>query len=247
MESLGLEPLVGDRVQTGRTKILYNTGSPDQCLLEFTDAATALNGNKVGSIANKGRVNAEASAHLFQVLAERGIPNHFIRQVGESALLVRRLAIIPMEVVVRNVAAGSLVRRLGIEEGAALQRPVLEFYLDDGSLEEPLINRYHALALDLASASEMVFMEEEAWRINSVLKDFLALCGLTLVDLKLEFGRYDGRILLGDEISPDTCRLWDVDTGHRLDKDLFRRHLGGEPEAYLEVLNRIRKGRGLDV
>lgn len=237
----------GEKLHSGKAKVVYATSSPGQCLIDFTDTATALDGDKVGSITSKGELNAEITAHLFQVLAERGIPNHLIRQVGPTTLLVTHLDIIPVEVVVRNIAAGSMSRRLGMQEGTILRRPVLEFYLKDDALKDPLINRYHALAMNLATSSDLSFMEEEAWRINAVLKEFLAPCGLDLVDFKLEFGRAGDRILLGDEISPDTCRLWDSRTGSRLDKDLFRRDLGGEHQAYTEVLNRIRKGRGSNV
>lgn len=240
-------PVKGARIAEGKAKILYRTDMEGQVLMEFTDQATALDGGKTGFIGGKGQVNAEVSAHLFSMLTERGIPNHFIQQMDASTLLVREIDIIPVEVVVRNIVAGSLARRLGVEEGQRLARPVLEFYLKDDSLNDPLINTYHALALELAASSELGFIEEEAWRVNSVLGDFLLDCGLVLVDFKLEFGRTGSQVILGDEISPDTCRLWDKDSGSRLDKDLFRRDLGGAEAAYQEVLERVRRGRGLDV
>ncbi len=241
------EPERGEQVSQGKAKIIYRADGDGQLLMEFTDQATALDGGKVGSFAKKGQINAEVSAHLFQMLSERGIPNHFLEQVDERTLLVRKLEIIPVEVVVRNVVAGSLSKRLGIEEGAEMARPILEMYLKDDELNDPMINRYHALALGLATSSELSFVEEEAWRVNSVLSDFLSGCDLLLVDFKLEFGRLGDQILLGDEVSADTCRLWDRQSGDRLDKDLFRRDLGGETDAYVEVLRRIRKRRGLDV
>ncbi len=236
-----------EQLHAGKAKVVYRTDQPGRLLVDFTDAATAFDGGKVGSIVDKGQLNAEISAHLFQVLDQNGVPSHFISQVGPSTLLVVELDIIPVEVVIRNIAAGSISRRLGIEEGTVLDRPVLELYLKDDSLGDPLINHYHSLAMGLATAEELVFMEEEAWRVNAALREFFQLCGLVLVDFKLEFGRTADGVLLGDEISPDTCRLWDRDTGQRLDKDLFRRDEGGEHQAYVEVLRRIKRGRELDV
>lgn len=228
-----------ERLYEGKAKIVYETDRPDLLLVEFKDSATAFNGAKKGTIRGKGAINARMSALLFELLESRCIPTHFVSLAGEREMLVKRLEIIPLEVVVRNVAAGSLSKRLGWEEGTPLPRPVLELYYKSDALGDPLINRYHALILGLATGEELDQLEEMALKVNRVLEEYLEGKGLRLVDFKLEFGRHEGRVMLGDEISPDTCRLWDLETGEKLDKDRFRRDLGGVEEAYQEVLRRL--------
>jgi len=224
----------------GKAKVVWATDDPERVVMEFTDAATAFDGAKRGIISEKGRRNATMSAILFQYLEREGIPTHLIEQVAPNELLCRKLTIVPLEVVVRNIAAGGMSRRLGVPEGTVLARPVLEFSYKSDALGDPLVNDDHALALGLATARELEEMREMALATNALLRRFLGARGLELVDFKLEFGRdASGRLLLGDEISPDTCRLWDVRTREKLDKDRFRRDLGGVEEAYAEVLRRL--------
>lgn len=229
----------GEQVHEGKAKIVYRTQWPDRYLVYFKDDATAFDGKKKGQIIDKGRANNLISAHLFQVAAAAGIPTHFIRVVGPREMLVRAVTIVPVEVVVRNIAAGSLAKRLGLEEGLQLDEPLLEYYYKCDDLGDPLINEGHIRILKAAAPGEVAEMGRLAAQINDVLRPFMAGRGLTLVDFKLEFGRIDGDLILADEISPDTCRLWDARSGERLDKDRFRRDLGKVEEAYLEVLRRI--------
>jgi phosphoribosylaminoimidazole-succinocarboxamide synthase len=210
--------------------------------MQFKDDATAFDGKKKGTIAGKGRVNNLMSAELFRLLEANGVRTHFVRLEGETGMVVRSLDMVKLEVVVRNIAAGSLSRRLGIPEGTELPRAVVEFYYKDDSLGDPLVTESHIEALDLAPADVVAEMRDTALRVNEVLKAFLRDRGLILVDFKLEFGTAGGQLVLGDEISPDTCRLWDVETRDKLDKDRFRRDMGGVDEAYSEVLARITGG-----
>jgi len=191
---------------------------------------------------DKGILNNRLSAIFFELLEERGIETHYLKTLSEREMLVKALEIIPVEVIVRNIAAGSISKRLGIEEGTKLNKTVLEFSLKDDALHDPMINHYHIYALDLATAEEMAVIEKAALQINAVLIPYLARKGITLVDFKLEFGRHQGRVILGDEISPDTCRFWDSSSGEKLDKDRFRRDLGGVVDAYREVLKRLEGG-----
>ena len=237
MKTEKLEKL--ERLYEGKAKIAYSTADPEVLIFEFKDDATAFDGKKRGRIQDKGRINAQISAKLFSLLEEGGIRTHFRGLVGERDMLALRLEMIPFEVVVRNVAAGSLSKRLGIQEGKRLDFPVLEFYYKSDELGDPMINAYHIRALKLASEEEVREIEGIALLVNEKLSRHLAERGLELVDFKLEFGRKDGQIYLGDEISPDTCRLWDIRTGEKLDKDRFRRDLGGVEEAYQEVLARL--------
>lgn len=224
----------------GKAKIVWATEDPERVVMEFTEAATAFDGAKRGVIGGKGRCNATISAILFRYLEAEGIPTHLVEQVAENELLCRRLRIVPLEVVVRNRAAGGISRRLGIAEGTPLARPVLEFSYKSDALGDPMVNDDHALALGLATAPELARMREMALATNALLRRFLGARGLELIDFKLEFGRdAGGQLVLGDEISPDTCRLWDIGTGEKLDKDRFRRDLGGVEEAYEEVLRRV--------
>jgi phosphoribosylaminoimidazole-succinocarboxamide synthase len=229
----------GEFLYEGKAKKIYRTDDPDLCLVEFKDDATAFDGVKKDRLADKGILNNRLSALFFTLLEEQGVATHFERTVSEREMLVKKLDIIPVEVIVRNIAAGSISQRLGIPEGTKLGRTVIEFSLKDDALHDPMINHYHIYAMDLASAAEMAALEQTALRVNEILIPFLKQRGITLVDFKLEFGRHKGEIILGDEISPDTCRFWDSSSGEKLDKDRFRRDLGGVVEAYREVLRRM--------
>ncbi|MBE3587642.1 MAG: phosphoribosylaminoimidazolesuccinocarboxamide synthase [Thermoanaerobacteraceae bacterium] len=229
----------GEMLYEGKAKKIYRTDDPDIYLVEYKDDATAFNGLKKGTISGKGELNNKISAHFFRLLEEKGIATHFVEQVSEREMLVRSLEIIPIEVVVRNIAAGSLAKRLGLEEGTALPRPVVEYYYKSDELGDPMINDDHIAALNLATPDELAALKKTALAVNSILTEYLAPRRLELVDFKLEFGRHRGKILLGDEISPDTCRFWDTRTREKLDKDRFRRDLGGVEEAYREVWHRL--------
>jgi len=223
----------------GKAKKVFQTENSDLVIQEFKDDATAFNNKKKGSILNKGVVNNAVSCKLFTYLQEEGIPTHFVEKLSDRDMLCKHLDIIKVEVVVRNVAAGSLVRRYGFREGTVLDTPIVELYLKDDELDDPLMNDSHAVALRLASHAELETLKSLATRINTLLRDFFAGRKLRLVDFKLEFGRHKGEILLGDEISPDTCRFWDLDTGEKMDKDRFRFDLGGVEDAYAEVQHRV--------
>ncbi len=230
----------------GKAKKVYATDDENLVVIEYKDEATAFDGAKKGTIENKGIVNNRVTSILFKVLEDNGIPTHLVKVLDGRNMLVKKLQIIPVEVVVRNRVAGSLAARLGLEEGTSLPSPILEFYYKSDELHDPMVNEYHILVLGWATPEQLAEMKDMAFRINSVLVPFLRQRNLELVDFKLEFGLHQGRLMLGDEISPDTCRLWDIETGEKMDKDRFRRDLGKEREAYIEVLHRI-EGRGLDV
>jgi len=223
----------------GKAKKVWSTASPDEVVMEFKDDATAFNGQKRGQIVGKGAVNARVSAELFRHLETAGIPTHFLRQLDERRLLVRRLTMIPLEVIARNIVAGSLAQRTGLAEGTILDRPVVEIYYKNDALGDPLFNDDHVLLMKAATAETLAALKDRARQINDVLRAFFLERDLLLVDFKLEFGLFDGRLLLGDEITPDTCRLWDRTTHEKLDKDRFRRDLGGVEDAYREVLRRV--------
>ncbi|GHI01231.1 phosphoribosylaminoimidazolesuccinocarboxamide synthase [Neobacillus kokaensis] len=221
----------------GKAKRIYTTDDEQVVLVEYKDSATAFNGQKKAEITGKGRLNNEITSLLFSKLKENGIDSHFIKRVSETEQLVKKVAIIPLEVVVRNSAAGSLAKRLGIEEGRSLTTPLVEFYLKNDDLGDPLVTKSHILELNIATAEEISVLREKALQINRVLSDFFADLGIRLIDFKLEFGKdAEGEILLADEISPDTCRLWDKETNKKLDKDVFRRDLGSLTEAYETIL-----------
>ncbi len=224
----------------GKAKQLFKTEDPDVLLLRYKDQATAFDGLKKEDITGKGEFNNAIAALFFKILEENGVESHFIRQLNEREMLVKKVSIIPVEVVIRNVAAGSMAKRLGIEEGVVLKKPIKEFFLKDDDLHDPLLNHDHVDMLDLAIPEEVEQMEAMALKVNDILRDYLKKLNITLVDFKLEFGRYKGRIVLADEVSPDTCRFWDTNTGEKLDKDRFRRDLGGLLEAYGEVLSRLK-------
>ncbi len=224
----------------GKAKQVFETDDPNVVLFHYKDDATALNGQKRGTIVGKGVVNNRMSNALFQMLEKNGIPTHLIREVNERDTLVKHVTIVPLEVIVRNIAAGSLAKRLGLEEGTELSSTVLEFCYKSDELGDPMVNDYHIRAIGLASEQDVATITDMAFAINKLLQAHLLKADLLLVDFKLEFGRLsDGTIILADEISPDTCRLWDSKTRDKLDKDRFRRDLGGAEEAYQEVYRRL--------
>jgi phosphoribosylaminoimidazole-succinocarboxamide synthase len=224
----------------GKAKQVYETENPSEVLVYFKDDATAFNGEKKGQINSKGLLNNSISSFFFRLLDKEGVPTHYIRTMDDRSMLVKKLSIIPLEVVVRNITAGSLAKRLGWPEGKVLELPILELYYKDDSLGDPLINRSHVAALGVATHDELDFLSALSLKINTILASYLLAKNVKLVDFKLEFGRVDGKIYLGDEISPDTCRFWDADTGEKLDKDRFRRDLGGVEEAYQEMYRRLK-------
>lgn len=231
----------GEFLYEGKAKKIYGTSDPGLYWVEYKDDATAFDGLKKGTIVGKGVVNNRVSAHLFQLLERHGVPTHFVELVSDREMVVRAVRIIALEVVVRNITAGSLSKRLGLEEGLVLDRPVVETYYKSDELHDPLITDDHIRLLDLAAPEEVEAMRAAALVVNGVLQEYLAGRGIDLVDFKLEFGRTlaDGRLVLADEISPDTCRLWDHDTKKKLDKDRFRRDMGGVEEAYAEIMRRL--------
>ena len=230
----------GKKIYEGKAKILYETDNPDLLIQEFKDDATAFDATKRGTIKQKGVINNEISSALFQLLESKGTPTHFVKKLSDREMLVKRLDIVLVEVTIRNISAGGLSKLLGIEEGIVLKTPLLEYHYKKDALHDPLINDYHIEMLGLATSKEMKKIKDYSFSINEILKDFFGKVNLNLVDFKLEFGRYKQKMLLGDEISPDTCRLWDKKTNEKLDKDRFRRDLGKIEEAYEEVLKRIK-------
>ncbi len=223
----------------GKAKKVFLTEDSNLVIQEFKDDATAFNNKKKGTIAEKGIVNNAVSCKLFAMLEEKGIRTHLVEKLSDRDMLCRRLDIIKVEVVVRNIAAGSLVKRYGFVEGTVLERPIVEFYLKDDDLDDPLMNESHAVALGVASPDELAVLKQRAEAVNEVLRKFFAERKLKLVDFKLEFGRNNNEILLGDEISPDTCRFWDLETNEKMDKDRFRFDLGSVEDAYSEVQRRV--------
>ena len=229
----------GNLLYEGKAKTVYETDNPKELLIYFKDDATALNGEKHGIIEGKGVINNKLSEFFFKQLKDRGIKSHFVEKAGEREMIVKRLDMIKLEVVVRNIVAGSLVKRLGLAEGTPLTVPVVEYYYKSDELGDPMLNRYHIMALDLAKIDELNQMEHVAFSVNNILRDLLKAKNVDLIDFKLEFGRFDGEVLLADEISPDNCRFWDTVTHEKLDKDRFRQDLGGVVEAYKEMLDRL--------
>ena len=223
----------------GKAKKLYTTSDPDLVIQYFKDDATAFNAKKRGTIEDKGVMNNRMSELFFTLLERAGVRTHFVRRLDDREMLCKRLDIVPVETVVRNIVAGSMAKRLGREEGAALKHPVVEYYYKSDPLDDPLVYPEHAIEFGWATASEIERIKSLALEVNEVLKRFLDERGVLLVDFKLEFGRHHGQILLGDEICPDTCRFWDKQTRQKLDKDRFRRDLGGVEEAYHEMLRRV--------
>jgi phosphoribosylaminoimidazole-succinocarboxamide synthase len=229
----------GDMLYEGKAKKIFLTEKEDEVIQYFKDDATAFNAEKRGTIHEKGIVNNKISTRLFQELANAGIPSHFIQQINDREMLARRVNIILVEVVVRNRATGSIIKRLGLEEGMFIDPPLVEFFYKDDSLGDPLITEDHIRLLKLATPLQVAELRNQALKINDVLLPFFQKRGMMLVDFKLEFGLWNGQIILADEISPDTCRFWDIQTGERMDKDRFRKDLGRIEETYQEVLKRV--------
>lgn len=223
----------------GKAKKVYTTDVEDVYIVDYKDDATAFNGLKKGTIVGKGVINNRMSNCIFKMLEEKGIPTHYVEELSDRETAVKEVEIVPLEVIVRNIAAGSFSKKLGIEEGKKLLAPTLEFSYKDDELGDPMINDYYAVAIGAATREEIERITELAFKINTALCEFFAKCNIELVDFKIEFGRYKGQIILADEISPDTCRLWDSETHAKLDKDRFRRDLGNVEEAYIEVAKRI--------
>lgn len=230
-----------EQLYEGKAKKVFKTDNEKEYIVEYKDDATAFNGQKKGTIVGKGVVNNKMTAAIFAMLEEKGIPTHQIKLLNDRECLVKAVKILPLEVIVRNIAAGSLATRLGLEEGTELKSTVLEFSYKNDDLGDPMINDYHIAAMELATEEQLNTVKNYALKINKILREFFLERNIILVDFKLEFGLYDGQVILADEISPDTCRLWDKDTRKKLDKDRFRRDLGGVEEVYQEVLNRINK------
>ncbi len=226
----------------GKAKKLFTTDHPQELLMEFKNSATAFNGVKKAEFENKGRFNKALTLLLYRALEARGVPTHFVRDAGEISLVVKKVSIIPIELVVRNIIAGSLAKRTGLPEGQKLRQPIVELYYKDDALGDPIINEDHVRELQIATPDEVAQLKSAGLRVNELLQDVFAKAGLTLVDFKLEFGRLDAdpsTLVLADEISPDTCRLWDAKTGEKMDKDRFRQDLGNVMESYAEVLRRL--------
>lgn len=232
-----------EQIYEGKAKKVYATSDPDLYIVSYKDDATAFNGLKKGTIVGKGVVNNRMSNMLMQLLEKKGVPTHFVKELSERDTLVHKVQIVPLEVIVRNVSAGSFAKRYGVEEGIVFDEPTVEFSYKCDALNDPLINTSHALALKLATKEEIRTIKDYALRVNAILKEFFLSLGVRLIDFKLEFGRLaDGKIVLADEISPDTCRFWDAATGEKLDKDRFRRDLGGVEDAYQEIFQRVTNG-----
>lgn len=223
----------------GKAKKVWTTADEDMLIVDYKDDATAFNGEKKGTIVGKGVVNNRMTNHVFKILETKGIPTHYVEELSDRETVVKKVEIVPLEVIIRNVAAGSFSKKLGIEEGRQLLAPTLEFSYKDDALGDPMINDYFAIAIGAATREEIDKITEYAFKVNEVLKEYFLGAGMELIDFKIEFGRYHGQIILADEISPDTCRLWDVKTHEKLDKDRFRRDLGNVEEAYNEVFKRL--------
>ena len=229
-----------EQIYEGKAKKVFKTDDPELLIVDYKDDATAFNGLKKGTILGKGVINNQMSNRLMAKMEKAGIPTHFVRELSQRETLVKRVAIVPLEVIVRNISAGSFAKRYGVEEGIVFDEPTIEFSYKNDDLGDPLLNTYHALALKLATQQEIDLIKKYAFMVNDLLKGFMKEIGIDLVDFKLEFGKTsDGAIVLADEISPDTCRLWDETTHEKLDKDRFRRDLGGAEEAYEEVMRRL--------
>lgn len=229
-----------EQLYEGKAKKVFKTEDPDVVIVDYKDDATAFNGEKKGTIVGKGVINNRMTNYIFKIIEEKeGIPTHFIEELSDRETAVKKVDIVPLEVIVRNVAAGSFSKKLGIEEGTKLLAPTLEFSYKNDDLGDPMINDYYAIAMGLATREEIDKISDYTFRINRVLQEFFKEAGIELIDFKIEFGRFHGEILLADEVSPDTCRLWDIKTREKLDKDRFRRDMGNVEDAYQEVFKRI--------
>ena len=228
-----------DLLYEGKAKKVYKTENEDALIVDYKDDATAFNGIKKGTIVGKGAINNRMTNFLFKRLEEKGVPTHFIEELSDRETVVKKVEIVPLEVIIRNVAAGSFSKKLAIEEGTKLNFPTLEFSYKNDDLGDPFINDYYALAMGLATQEEIDKITEYAFKVNEVLIDYFKAIDIELIDFKIEFGRYKGEVILADEISPDTCRLWDINTREKLDKDRFRRDMGNVEDAYNEVFKRL--------
>ena len=228
-----------EQLYEGKAKKVFKTDDPDVLIVDYKDDATAFNGEKKGTIVGKGVINNKMSNRVHQLLEEKGVPTHYIQELSDRETAVKKVEIVPVEVIIRNVAAGSFSKRLGVPEGTPFEQPTVEFSYKNDELGDPLINDYFAVALKLATWDEIKTIQDYAFKVNDVLKEYFLQAGIKLIDFKIEFGRYHGQIILADEISPDTCRLWDVNTNEKLDKDRFRRDMGGVEDAYQEILKRL--------
>ena len=229
-----------EQLYEGKAKKVFATDDANLVIVDYKDDATAFNGEKKGTIAGKGVINNVMSNHMFQLLEQQGVPTHFVEQLSDRETVVKKVSIVPLEVIIRNISAGSFAKRFGVNEGIVFDEPTIEFSYKNDDLGDPLMNAYHAIALKLATREEIEQIKSMAFKVNEVMKQYFDTLNVTLVDFKLEFGKTaDGTIVLADEISPDTCRLWDKDTGEKLDKDRFRRDMGGVEEAYQEIMKRV--------
>ena len=229
-----------EQLYEGKAKKVFATDDPNLVIVSYKDDATAFNGEKKGTITGKGAINNVMSNHMFQLLEQQGVPTHFVEQLSDRETVVKKVSIVPLEVIVRNISAGSFAKRYGVKEGIVFDEPTFELSYKNDNLGDPLMNDYHAIALKLATREEIELIKSMTFKINEVMKQYFDTLNVTLVDFKLEFGKTaDGTIVLADEISPDTCRLWDKTTGEKLDKDRFRRDMGGVEEAYQEIMKRV--------
>lgn len=228
-----------EQLYEGKAKKVYKTKNPDVLIVDYKDDATAFNGEKKGTIVGKGVINNRMSNYVMQLLEKEGVPTHYIEELSDRETAVKKVEIVPLEVIIRNVSAGSFAKKLGIEEGRKLLCPTLEFSYKDDALGDPMINSYYALALGIATQEEIDTITKYAFKVNEVLIKYFDSIGIELIDFKIEFGRYHDQVILADEISPDTCRLWDKETQEKLDKDRFRRDLGNVEDAYNEVFKRL--------
>ena len=229
-----------EQLYEGKAKKVFATDDAKLVIVDYKDDATAFNGEKKGTITGKGVINNVMSNHMFQLLEQQGVPTHFVEQLSERETLVKKVSIVPLEVIIRNISAGSFAKRFGVEEGIVFDEPTIEFSYKNDELGDPLMNAYHAIALKAATREEIETIKAMAFKVNEVMKQYFDTLNVILVDFKLEFGKTaDGKIVLADEISPDTCRLWDKTTKEKLDKDRFRRDMGGVEEAYQEIMKRV--------
>jgi len=228
-----------DKIYEGKAKILYSTDSPDHVIHYFKDDATAFNAKKKGTIVDKGVINNKITSKIFEFLESEGVPTHYEKVLSDREMLTKKVEMFPLEVIIRNRAAGSLCRVLGVEEGRFLANPILEFCYKEDKLGDPVVNESHISALELATKDEIEVIKKYVFKINELMSEFFLKLNLELIDFKVEFGRFKGDIILADEISPDTCRLWEVGTGRKMDKDRFRLDLGDIEETYQEILNRV--------
>lgn len=229
-----------EQLYEGKAKKVFKTDDPERYIVDYKDDATANNGLKKGTIMGKGVINNKVTNHLMKMLETKGIPTHFVEEISDRETIVKKVTIVPLEVIVRNIAAGSLSKRLGLPEGTKLGKTVLEYSYKDDALGDPMINDYHVFAMDLATPEELKTIADYAFKVNEILSAYLKDLNIELIDFKLEFGKLsDGTIVLADEISPDTCRFWDSTTHEKLDKDRFRRDMGGVEDAYHEIMKRL--------